>query len=458
MIDLTKGKELSLILKLSLPLVLANILQNTYNLVDTIIVGNYISKNALAAVGASFPIIYLMIALVIGIGSGGSVVVSQYFGAKQTDKVRRSVDTILISLFAAGIIVMTVGLLASGWFFRILDVPSDVIPEATQYLRIYWLGSPFFFAFTGLNSVLRGIGDTKRPLYFITLATVLNIILDIILVTKLGYGVGSVALATIIAQTVGFVVAMVYLRRNNKIFSTSLNGFVFDKEIFRQIIRIGIPTGIQQSVVAIGMIALMKFIAGFGTNAIAAYSSAVRIDSFANIPSLTFASALSSFVGQNIGANKLERVKKGLHSTILVSLLYCAIVTTLIIIFGNQVMSFFSNDMDVIAIGQEYLVIVSSFYMLFALMNCFVGLLRGAGASIVPMITTIFSLWLVRVPLAYILSERIGVTGIWWSVPSGYGMGFLLSFLYYKFGNWRKFSVIKHDKHEYDEVPYDEMP
>ncbi|MFV0346371.1 MAG: MATE family efflux transporter [Bacteroidales bacterium] len=458
MIDLTKGKELSLILKLSLPLVLANILQNTYNLVDTVIVGNYISTNAQAAVGASFPVIYLMIALVIGIGSGGSVVVSQYFGAKQLDKVRRSVDTIFISLFVAGFIIMIVGLLASKYIFMMLDIPREVVPEATKYLNIYWLGTPFFFGFAGINSVLRGLGDTKRPLYFVALATVVNIILDILLVTVFGFGIGSVAVATITAQLIGFIVAILYLKRHNKAFDVKLRELSFDKEIFRQITKIGVPTGVQQSVVALGMIALMKFVASFGTNTIAAYTSAVRIDSFANIPSLTFASALSSFVGQNIGANKIDRVRKGLHSTIFVSLLYCVVVSILIIIFGSHVMYFFNKDQEVVSIGKEYLVIVSSFYILFALMNCYVGLLRGAGASIVPMITTIFALWLVRIPLAYYLSGKMGATGIWWSVPSGYGMGFLLSFLYYKFGNWRKFSVVKHDKHEYDEVPYEEMP
>ncbi len=234
-----------------------------------------------------------------------------------------------------------------------------------------------------------------------------------------------------------FFLAAWYLNKKHPVIKLSFRKYIFDRIIFKNCIRIGLPTGFQQSFVAIGMMAIMGVVNTFGTNAVAAYTAAIRIDSFAKMPAMTFSSALSSFVGQNLGAGREDRAKKGLRVTLLVSLGYSAFVTILIFIFGNYLIKLFTPDLAVIAIGQDYLVIVSSFYLLLSVMFAFTGFLRGAGATFIPMITTLISLYLFRIPMAWYLSGNTGVNGIWWSEPIGWFAGMIILIIYYLSGKWK---------------------
>jgi len=441
--DFTVGKEAKLILQFSVPLVLGNIFQNLYNVVDSIIVGRFLGKEALGAVGASFPIIFALISMVIGVGSGASTVVSQYFGAKKIEEVKRTIDTIFVFFLGSSILITILGITLSKQIFILLGLPDEILPQAVSYLNIYLLGMFFFFGFAGISSILRGLGDAKTPLYFMIIATINNILFDLLFVVVFKWGIEGAALATILSEGGAFITATIYLNKKHPIIKLSFRKYIFDRDIFKSCIRIGLPTGFQQSFVAFGMMAIMSIVNGFGTNAVAAYSAAMRIDSFVKMPAITFSSALSAFVGQNLGAFQEQRAKTGLRATLLFSTIYCIFVSLLIILFGQNIMSLFTQDPEVIKVGQDYLVIVSSFYLFFSIMFSFTGFLRGAGATLIPMIATFAALYLIRIPAATFLSGIIGVNGIWWAEPMGTFVGMMILLIYYKSGKWKGKVVVK---------------
>jgi putative MATE family efflux protein len=440
--DLTSGKEGKLILRFALPMLLGNVFHQLYNIVDSVIVGNYIGKEALAAVGASFPVIFVFFSLVLGITSGSTVVISQYFGAGENDKVKRTIDTLFIFLFFASIAVSVLGIIFSREIFLLLRLPQEVIPMAEQYLKIFFGGVIAFFGFMGISASLRGLGDSMTPLYFLIISTVFNIGFDLLFVLVFEWGIAGVAAASIVAQGGAFVTAVIYLNRTHQIVRLSLFRLKFNRSLFRKSLRIGLPTGVQQTVIAAGMMALVWIVNDFGTNVIAAYSVAARINSLATLPAMNFASALATFVGQNLGAKREYRVRTGFIATLKMSSLVSITVTMVVLVFGDFIMSLFTNDPQVIEIGREYLTIVGSFYLLFSAMFSTSGVLRGAGATLVPMITTIFSLWVFRIPGAYLLSQRFGEVGIWWAIPIGWFMGLVMSYAYYLTGRWKNKVVV----------------
>jgi putative MATE family efflux protein len=441
--DFTTGNVTRQILFFSGPMVLGSLVQNLYSVIDSIIVGRFLGKEALAAVGASFPVIFTLISLVIGIGSGATTVVAQYFGARDMKNVAKTIDTIFIFFFLASLVVSLVGISFSGLIFGFMGLPEEVIPDAKAYLNIYLAGMFLLFGVNGVGSILRGIGDSRTPLVIITIAALLNTALDLLFVLGFGWGVSSVAYATVLSHGMAFAGTVWYLNRNHPLIRLSFTSIRFSRPIFRSCIRIGLPTGFQQSFVSLGMLAVMGIVSNFGTTAIAAYTAALRIDSFAKMPAFAFSSALSGFSGQNIGAQNPERVRSGLKSTLLISSAYSIFITLLIVVFGESMMQMFSTDADVVSMGQDYLVIVTSFYIFFALMFTYTGLLRGAGATMVPMVITLLMLWVVRVPLSVFLASRMGVNGIWWALPISWVIGFLFTWAYYLSGKWKNKGVIR---------------
>ncbi len=441
--DLTKGNEARLIFNFAMPMLLGNLFQQLYNIVDTIIVGNFLGKEALAAVGASFPIVFTMISLIIGVASGGTIVIAQYFGAKQFDNVKKTIHTLYIFLTIASLILTFVGIFLTDDIFRLIKLPEELMPQATLYLSIYFSGLIAMFGFNATSAILRGLGDSKTPLYFLMVSTFFNIGFDLLFIVVFKWGIAGAAIATVISQAGAFLTAVVYLNRNHKLIDFNLSTWKFDRPIFRQSIRIGLPTGFQHTFVSIGMLAIMTIVNTFGTNIIAGYSAALRIDSLAVLPAMNFSAALATFVGQNIGAGKQERVRRGLIATLLMSAAISLTVTGVVVLFKFQLMGLFTDDPEVIRIGAEYLFIVSLFYLLFTVMFKINGVLRGAGDTIIPMFITLFSLWVIRVPFALYFSKILGEEGIWWSQPAGWGVGLILSFGYYLTGRWKKKGVVK---------------
>lgn len=442
--DLTEGNEGKLILQFAWPLLIGNIFQQLYSVVDSVIVGNYLGSNALAAIGASFPIIFAMISFVIGIAGGFTIIISQYFGAKEIGKVRRTIDTMYIFLFFAALTISVLGITFTEEIFTLMQVPPEVMPFATAYLQTYFAGIVLFFGFNAINAILRGLGDSKTPLYFLMIATLNNIIFDYIFVVVLEIGIKGAALATIISQGGAFFTAIFYLNRTHSVVKLTTLRLIFDKVIFRKSLKIGLPSGFQNTFVSLGMMALFGIVNTFGANTAAAYSVALRINALASTPAMNFAAALSTFVGQNLGANKPKRVNRGLKSTLIMASAIVVVMTGVIITFKTQLMGLFTDNAEVIEIGAHYLVIVSSFYLIFATMFIFGGVMRGAGDTIIPMIFTLISLWVIRIPVAYFLSDAIGVDGIWWASPIGWFTGMLGLIIYYSTGNWKKKVVVKH--------------
>jgi len=443
MTDLTSGNVAKQILKFALPMLLGSIFQQLYSIVDTIIVGKYLGKEALASVGASFPIIFTIIALVIGIGSGASVVISQYYGAKDEDNVRKAVDTLNIFLLITGVAISVVGILISRWIFALLQLPNELLESAMTYLNIYLMGMVVFFGFNSITSILRGVGDSKNPLYYLIIATFLNIGLDLLFILKFNWGIAGAAWASVIAQAAAFLIAVIHVNKRHSVIRLAIVGITFNWEIFKQSVRIGLPTGIQHTFVALGMMALMGIVNTFGTNVIAGFTGASRIDSLAAIPAMTLSVALSVFVGQNIGAKKVERIYKGLRVALIFASVISVVMSIVAIFWSVPLMKLFSNDAAVIAVGREYLITVSLFYLLFSTMFVFNGLLRGAGATLIPMFITLFSLWLVRIPLAVFLSKYMGEQGIWWAIPIAWFFGALGAFIYFRSGKWKNKGVVK---------------
>ena len=441
--DLTDGKPSRLILHFATPMLIGNVFQQLYNVVDSIIVGNFLGKEALAAVGASFPLLFLLISFVIGIASGSTIIISQYFGAKDIQSVRRAIDTMWVFLFFASIIITVAGITFSGAIFELIRLPSEVIPQARLYFNVYMGGIILFFGFSATSAILRGLGDSKTPLYFLIIATIANILLDLLFIVVFKWGIAGAAIATIISQGGAFITAVIYLNRTHQVFNLSWRKLDFDRFIFRKSLKIGLPSGLQSTFVSLGMLALFRIVNEFGTDTVAAYSVALRIDSLAALASMNFGAALSTYVGQNLGANKPERVFAGLMATLKMSSVVSLAVTVMVIIFRQQLMGLFTADAEVIRIGAEYLLIVCSFYVVFSAMFVIGGVLRGAGATVVPMFITLFALWFIRIPSSWWLSRELGAVGIWWAIPLGWAIGAGFSWLYYLKGNWRKNVVVR---------------
>ncbi len=441
--DLSVGKVGPLIFKFAMPMLLGNVFQQFYNVVDSAIVGNFIGKEALAAVGASFPIIFTLISLIIGIATGSTIVIAQYFGAKDMEKVLKAIDTLYIFLFFASIIVSVLGIVFAEQIFRLIKLPEEVIPGAVIYLRIYLAGLVMFFGFNGTSAILRGLGDSKTPLYFLIVATIANIIFDFVFVLWFKWGIAGVAIATLISHAGAFFTAIIYLNRTHEVINLKIRKLVFNKAIFKQSSRIGFPIGFQQVFVALSMMVMYWLVNPFGTDTAAAYSVVFRIDAFAAMPAMMFAAAFSTFVGQNLGANKPERITKGLISTFYMTSAIALIVGAVAFVFSRPLMQLFTADENVIVIGVQYLRIVSFFYITFTAMFTIGAVMRGAGDTLIPMFITFFALWVVRVPLCYYLSQKMGVVGIWWGIPIAWIIGMTLSYLYYLTGRWKTKSVVK---------------
>ena len=331
-----------------------------------------------------------------------------------------------------------VGVIFGEEILKLLKTPKDIMVEAEKYLYIMFIGMIPLFGYNGLSAVMKGVGDSKTPLYLLIIASILNVILDLLFVVVFKWGVSGAAWATVISQAFSFVAGVIYLYAKKSLIAFKFKGIVFDFLLFKKSIEIGIPSAIQQMAVAFGMMALTRIVNRFGTNALAAFTVAGRIDSFAMMPAMNFSMALSTFTGQNIGAKKHDRVSKGLKRTILMSSAVCLVITLIIVLFGKYLILMFNSDPTILSIGLEYLYIVGGFYIVFSLMFMFNGVLRGAGDTFVPMLITIASLWIVRVPASYYLSKVYSTSGIWWGIPIAWFIGAIASFIYYKSGNWKK--------------------
>ena len=436
--DLTEGPVWKVILRFAFPLLIGNVLQQAYNLTDSIIVGQFLGKEALAAVSASYFIYYFVISLVIGIGSGTTVVISQLYGAKQYAKVQLAFSSFFIFMLVAGIALSIAGIIFAEPLFRMTRTPEEVIPQAVSYFRIYIGGTFLFVTFNSIISILRGVGESIRPMVFILITTVLNVLLDLLFILVLHWGIEGAARATVLAQGIGMCIALVYVNNTHPLFSIKKKDMLFDSRLFRESLRIGLPTSVQQCAIAIGLVALLGIVNQFGTDTLTAYGAAGKIDTLITQAILTLSGALAAFCGQNIGARRWKRVQQGVRFTMLANIAIGLLTFLTVWLFGNELMLIFTDDANVIAIGKEYLLIISGFFAIHGALNVLNGALRGAGATLFPMITSLLCLWIFRIPLAYGFSAWFGRVGIWWAIGFSITIGLVATLIYYKKGRWRK--------------------
>ena len=449
--DLTKGNETSVIVKFAIPMMIGNIFQQIYLLVDSAIVGKLVGKDALAATGSAFPVLFLISSLVIGFSIGGTVLISQNYGAKKIDKVKSASETLHIMMIVAAFVFGALGILTSKTIFRLLNFPEDRLSLITSYFNILMFGNIGIFGYNALAASLRGLGDSKTPVYFLIISNLINIAGDLLFVAVFKWGLNGAAISTVISYFIAYLAAIVYLNKKHKILKTSFK-IKIDKESLRKILKLGLPSSGQMFVVSLGNIIFFSFVNLFGINVVAGYTAAIRINSFATMPSMFFANALTAFVGQNYGAKKMDRVKRGFKSTLIINASISVTITAIALFFSHPLLSIFTNDEQVISIGIRYFKIVSPFYIIFGMMFSFSGLYRGLGDTILPFYITLVALWIVRLPSGVFMAMHItwhplhlvpiDYYGLWWSEPLGWFTGFSLSFLYYISKKWYKKAMV----------------
>ena len=394
--DLTKGSIVKAIILFSIPLLIGNLFQQLYNAVDSYVVGNYVGKNALAAVGASTPIINMLIGFFMGISTGAGVVIAQFFGAGDLTKMKKAIHNSIALTLAMGVVLTVVGLVFNDPILKAIGVPSDVFSEASTYLSIYFWSLIFVMIYNMGSGILRSVGDSKRPLYFLIFSSVVNIVLDFLFVKYFDFGVAWAGYATLIAQAISAIMVMYVLMKTNDSYKVVLKDIKFDKEILLRIIKIGLPTGFQQSIVSLSNVIVQSYINVYGASVIAGYSVTIKIDGFVTLPLQAFNMAITTFVGQNIGAKKYERVKKGAYITTFLAMVTIGFFVVIMYFFGCDFIALFNQEKDVIDAGRLMQLTFLPFYIVLPINQVINGVLRGAGRSAVPMYVMIFSFVFLR--------------------------------------------------------------
>ncbi len=443
MTDMTVGNPTKLILLFALPLIAGNFLQQLYNMVDSIVVGRFVGTTALAAVGTAFPVVFLLASLFMGLGMGAMVMVSQFYGAGDRERLQATIDTIYTALVVGAIPLSIIGMLLSGPLVAALGVPADVLPEFRIYL-LFMLGGLIGNLGYNVNSgILQGLGDSTTPLLFLAIACGLNIVLDLVFVICFHWGVAGVAAATIIAQTFSWLFGVFYINKKYEGLHIRPFGMHFDKKLFGQIMKLGLPIGVQQALFSVGIMAMLRLVNASGSDFIAGYNAANKLDAIAFMPIQSFASAATTYVGQNIGANKPERVRKGALSAVAMSVVFSVVAGVILLITGPFCMQLFSTSSAVIASGMAYLNRILPFYALLAVMFILNGIMRGAGETTIPLLSSILSLWLARVPAAYLLAHFFGPENMHFCYVIGWILGLAICVPYYMSGKWKQKSIVQ---------------
>ncbi|NLM75006.1 MAG: MATE family efflux transporter [Clostridiaceae bacterium] len=414
--DLTVGNETKAMLKLAIPMIIGNLVQQLYNVADTIIVGRFIGPDALAAVGSSFSVMVLLNSIILGFCMGSSTVFSILYGSKEIDKLKNS---FFISFCLIGTLSLVINLLALFYIDNILSfirIPQEIWADTKTYLQIIFYGIIFTSIYNYFAGIMRSLGNSITPLIFLAISAVTNIILDIVFIVPLNMGVSGAAYATIIAQAISAIGLAVYCIKKVPIIRLKCKHFQFDFRIVKMIANNSILTSIQQSVMNFGILMIQGLVNSFGVAVMAAFAAVVKIESFAYLPKQELGNAFSTFIAQNYGAKEIGRIQKGIRSTLKIITIYGVIVSALIVLFAKPLMTIFvsAEETEIIRIGIQYLFIVASFYCLIGYLFMFYGLYRGVGRPGISIILTVISLG-TRVFLAYTLSAvpSIGLIGIW---------------------------------------------
>lgn len=445
-VDMTKGDPVKVIITFTIPMLLGNVAQQLYNTADSIIVGRFVGDNALAAVGSAGPILNLMLVLFMGIATGASIMVSQYFGSRRREELSKTIGVCITLTLLASVFIMITGPLIAKPLLKLLNTPESIVDWCYQYLVIIFIGMAGGGLYNILSGVLRGLGDSVSALIYLLVATFLNIILDLVFVAYFRMGVAGVAWATIIAQFVSAILSLYKLTRMQDLFDMKMEYLKPEKYYSGRLIQLGLPSGVTQAIFSMSMIVVQSLTNSFGEMFIAANVIVMRIDGFVMLPAFSFGSAMTTYAGQNIGARQMDRVTEGARKGTLVAMGISAVLTAIILLFGKHLMAIFTDTEELIDLSNRMMRIIAVGYVLMEVTQCLSGIMRGAGDTVTPMWISIISSVALRIPLAYGL--------VWLSrtpeLPQGncammyvsmlisWSIGALLTFLVYRHGAWKE--------------------
>jgi len=445
---LIREKPMKALLIFAFPMIVGNLFQQFYTMVDSVVVGRFVGENALAAVGASYSLTNVFISIAIGGGVGASVLTSRFFGSREYQKMKMSVSTALFSFLAVSLTLGCVGLLSGREIMILLNTPDNILPQATEYLNIYFLGLPFLFMYNVLASMFNALGRSRIPLYLLIFSSVFNIVLDLILVCQFHMGVAGVAWATLIAQGISAVLAFFLFLKEMRNYPTDGKMTLFSGGEFLEMCRIALPSILQQSTVSIGMMLVQSVVNSFGASVLAGYSAGMRIESICIVPMAAMGNVISSYTAQNLGAGRKDRVVEGYHTGYRIVFAFAVILCVILELFYRPLIELFLGDEGTgmaVSTGVSYLRFIGWFFVLIGLKMITDGLLRGAGDMKMFTVANLVNLS-IRVVLAVTLAPRIGIEMVWYAVPIGWLANYLISFAEYRTGKWKRIRNVKENE------------
>ena len=442
--DMTKGSVLGQLVAFSVPLLIGNIFQQLYNTVDSVVVGNFVGKEALAAVGSVGPVINMLIGFFNGFATGAGVVISRHYGARQRENVRTAVQTTIAMTILMSIVLSVLGVVLTPALLRMMQTPEEVLAHASEYLQIYFAGLSGLLLYNMGAGILRAVGDTRRPLYFLIFSAVTNTVLDLLFVTVFHMGVSGVAIATILAQFASAVLVMVVLTRSTSDYRIVWRGMRLNKKMFGSICRLGFPAAVQLAVTSFSNIFVQSYINRFGADCMAGWTSHNKIDSFVLLPIMTISLAVTTFVGQNLGAGDQARARQGTRTALLLAEGVTAVLLVPLMLLSPQLISLFNQEPEVLRYGTLFIRIVSPFYLVICINQVLSGSLRGAGDSRNSVLIILASFVVFRqIYLAIIYRVWGTVVAVALGYPAGWVLCSVLLLCYYRSGKWKKASIFK---------------
>lgn len=436
---MTEGNIKKNMLRFALPIFLGNLFQQLYNIVDTLVIGNVEGKTALAAIGSTGSLIFLLVGFFGGLFMGIGVTISRYFGAGDQEKVKISISTALCFGIVAGILLTIIGTALTPALLNLTNTPANVMKEATIYVQTYFMGIIFLVLYNTASGIFQAVGDSKHPLYYLIISSITNVVLDLLFVSILGMGVRGAAIATVIAQAVSTVLAFKRLLTVNDIYRIDLKNLHVDFSILKQMLKVGFPAGIQNSVIAIANVFVQANINTFGDAIMAGNGAYSKLQGFAFLPITSFCMSLTTYVSQNLGAGKNDRVKQGTKFGIITSLIIAETVGVLFYFFGSTLVGLFSNDPAVIAAGALHSTIASMFFFLLSFSHTAAAVLRGAGKAAIPMIVMLVCWCLIRVSYIRIIMETINkIEFVFWAYPLTWFLSSTIFLIYLWKSNWNR--------------------
>ncbi len=435
--DLTEGTIWKKILFFALPIFLGQVFQQLYNTFDSLIVGKFLGDEALAAVSSSGSLIFMMIGFFNGVAMGAGVMIAKEYGAKNDKTMRLFIHTDVAFGLSAGILLTILGVSFTPTILRWMQTPEDVLPQSVEYFRFYFCGAVFTVMYNIFVGILQAVGDSRHPLYYLILSSIVNVVLDLVLVGGFHFGVGAAALATTISQGISALLCMIQLLRSKAEYRLRIKEIGFHKESLKNIVRFGLPSGVQNSVIAMANLVVQTNINSFGQSAMAGCGSYAKVEGFAFLPITCFAQALSTFVGQNLGAKKYDRVKKGVRFGILCSISMAELIGIVFWLAAPVLIGLFSNSQDVIAYGVRQARVEALFYCMLALAHCIAGIMRGAGKATVPMFTMLGFWCLLRVTYITVMLRFYPYIEVVFSAyPLTWGTSCIVFLLYFFKADW----------------------